>query len=51
MQGFLLLQLLVLLVVANGAAVGAKKFLGTASARPLDGGCCICRWPTDIRAL
>ena len=38
MQGFLLLQLLVLLVVANGAAVGAKKFLGTASARPLDGG-------------
>ena len=38
MQGFLLLQLLVLLVVANGAAVGAKKFLGTVSARPLDGG-------------
>ena len=38
MQGFLLLQLLVLLVVANGAAVGAKKLLGTASDRPLDGG-------------
>jgi CDP-2,3-bis-(O-geranylgeranyl)-sn-glycerol synthase len=38
MQYFLLLELLTLLVVANGAAVGAKKLLGAASARPLDGG-------------
>jgi hypothetical protein len=34
----LLLQLLMLLVVANGAAVAAKKVLGTTFARPLDGG-------------
>jgi len=33
-----LLQLLVLLVVANGTAVIAKKLLGAAFARPLDGG-------------
>jgi hypothetical protein len=32
------LQLLILLVVANGAAVVAKKLLGVAFARPLDGG-------------
>ena len=38
MQGFLLLQLLILLVVANGTAVVAKKLLGRAFARPLDGG-------------
>ena len=38
MQGSLLLQLLILLVVANGTAVGAKKLLGAALARPLDGG-------------
>jgi hypothetical protein len=38
MQGFLLLQLLILLVVANGTAVVAKKLLGVAFARPLDGG-------------
>ncbi len=38
MQGSLLLQLLILLVVANGTAVGAKKLLGAAFARPLDGG-------------
>ena len=38
MQGSLLLQLLVLLVVANGTAVIAKKLLGAAFARPLDGG-------------
>ena len=38
MQGSLLLQLLILLVVANGTAVVAKKLLGTAFGRPLDGG-------------
>jgi hypothetical protein len=38
MQDSLLLPLLILLVVANGTAVGAKKLLGAASARPLDGG-------------
>jgi CDP-diglyceride synthetase len=38
MQGPLLLQLLILLVVANGTAVVAKKLLGAAFARPLDGG-------------
>ena len=38
MQGSLLLQLLVLLVVANGTAVIAKKLLGATLARPLDGG-------------
>ena len=38
MQGFVLLQLLILLVVANGTAVVAKKLLGRAFARPLDGG-------------
>jgi CDP-2,3-bis-(O-geranylgeranyl)-sn-glycerol synthase len=34
----LLLQLLILLVVANGTAVAAKKLLGQVLARPLDGG-------------
>jgi CDP-diglyceride synthetase len=34
----LLLQLLILLVVANGTAVGAKKLFGAVLARPLDGG-------------
>jgi hypothetical protein len=34
----LLLQLLILVVVANGAAVVAKKLLGATLARPLDGG-------------
>ena len=39
MQGsWLLLQLLILLVVANGTAVVAKKLLGAVFARPLDGG-------------
>src|SRR5262245_43539977 len=38
MQGSLLLRLLVLLVVANGTAVIAKKLFGAAFARPLDGG-------------
>ncbi len=38
MQVFLLLQLLILLMVANGAAVAAKKLLGATFARPLDGG-------------
>ena len=38
MHGSLLLQLLILLVVANGAAVVAKKILGGALDRPLDGG-------------
>jgi hypothetical protein len=38
MQGFLLLELLILLVVANGAAVVAKRLLGDAFRRPLDGG-------------
>jgi CDP-2,3-bis-(O-geranylgeranyl)-sn-glycerol synthase len=38
MQGWLLLQLLILLVVANGSAVVAKKLLGVALAHPLDGG-------------
>jgi len=34
----LLLQLLILLVVANGMAVGSKKLFGAVFARPLDGG-------------
>jgi CDP-archaeol synthase len=38
MQGSLMLQLLILLVVANGTAVAAKKLLGAAFAHPLDGG-------------
>ena len=38
MQASLLLQLVILLVVANGTAVVAKKLLGVAFARPLDGG-------------
>ena len=38
MHVFLLLQLLILLVVANGAAVAAKKLLGATFDRPLDGG-------------
>ena len=38
MQGWLLLQLLILLVVANGSAVVAKKLFGLALAQPLDGG-------------
>jgi hypothetical protein len=38
MHGSLLLQLLILLVVANGAAVAAKKLLGAVFTRPLDGG-------------
>ena len=38
MHGSLLLQLLILLVVANGTAVAAKKLLGVVFARPLDGG-------------
>ena len=38
MHGSLLLQLLILLVVANGTAVVAKKLLGPAFGRPLDGG-------------
>jgi CDP-archaeol synthase len=37
MHGSLLLQLLILLVVANGSAVVAKKLLGVAFGRPLDG--------------
>ena len=35
MHGSLLLQLLILLVVANGTAVVAKKNLGVAFGRPL----------------
>ena len=38
MQVALLLQLLILVGVANGAAVVAKKLLGATFARPLDGG-------------
>ena len=38
MQPFLLLQLLILLAVANGTPVVAKKVLGDRLARPLDGG-------------
>ena len=38
MQGSVLLQLLILPVVANGTPVLAKKLLGAAFARPLDGG-------------
>jgi hypothetical protein len=38
MHASLLLQLLILLVVANGTAVGAKKLFGAAFAGPLDGG-------------
>ena len=37
MQVFLLLELLILLMVANGAAVAAKKLLGETLAQPLDG--------------
>ena len=38
MQPTLIVQLLVLLTLANGTPVIAKKFLGNAFARPLDGG-------------
>jgi CDP-diglyceride synthetase len=38
MQAILILQLLILLAVANGTAVVAKKVFGDAFARPLDGG-------------
>lgn len=38
MQPFLLLQLLILLAVANGTPVIAKRVLGNVLARPLDGG-------------
>src|SRR6266702_161898 len=38
MQPTLIVQLLVLLTLANGTPVTAKKFLGSAFARPLDGG-------------
>ena len=38
MQAVLILQLLILLAVANGTAVIAKRVLGDAFARPLDGG-------------
>lgn len=38
MQAILILQLLILVVVANGTAVVAKKVLGDAFARPLDRG-------------
>lgn len=38
MQCSLLLQLLILLAVANGTPVLAKKLLGVTFARPLDGG-------------
>ena len=38
MQAILILQLLILLAVANGTPVVAKKVLGDAFARPLDGG-------------
>jgi hypothetical protein len=38
MHGSLLLQLLILVVVANGTAVAAKKLLGVTLARPIDGG-------------
>jgi len=38
MQPTLIVQLLVLLTVANGTPVIAKKFLGSAFACPLDGG-------------
>ena len=38
MQAVLLLQLLVLIVVANATPVLAKKILGSALAQPLDGG-------------
>jgi hypothetical protein len=37
-HAILLLRLLILLVVANGSAVSAKKLLGVAFGRPLDGG-------------
>jgi CDP-diglyceride synthetase len=38
MQSALIVQLLVLLAVANGTPVAAKKLLGDTFARPLDGG-------------
>ena len=38
MHGWLVLQLLILLIVANGTAVLAKKILGVTFGRPLDGG-------------
>src|SRR4029077_18461835 len=51
MHGSLLLQLLILLVVANGTAVGAKKLLGAAFWPPARRRRSLCRWPTHIRAL
>ena len=38
MHGWSVLQLLILLIVANGTAVLAKKTLGGTFGRPLDGG-------------
>jgi len=38
MHPILILQLMILLAVANGTPVAAKKVLGNALARPLDGG-------------
>ena len=38
MHSILILQLLILLAVANGAPVAAKLLMGDAYARPLDGG-------------
>ena len=38
MQPLLLLELLILLAVANGTPVIAKRILGDRLARPLDGG-------------
>jgi CDP-diglyceride synthetase len=39
MHPFLMLQLLMLLTLANGTPVIAKKLFGNFCARPLDGGC------------
>ena len=51
MHGSLVLQLLILLVVANGTAVVAKKAPRDAFGRPLDGGATLCRWATHIRTF
>ena len=47
----LLLPLMILLVVANGTAVGAKKLLGATFARPLDGGALFVDGQAHIRTV
>ena len=51
MHGSLLVQLLILLVVANGTAVVAKKILGDCAWPPPRWRRSLCRWRTPLRAL